>query len=106
VVAIEPVAGGALAAGGAAEASAGGVAGAAAVAEASAAGGVAAGAAAVAEESAAGAVAAASSAFFWQADTLRARAATAATEVMIRSFMDGLPWRTIPRQRDDSYTPS
>jgi hypothetical protein len=81
-----------LDAAGAAEASAGGVAGAAAVAEASAAGGVAAGAAAVAEESAAGVLAAeASSAFFWQADRLRARAATAATEVMIRSFMDCSP---------------
>jgi hypothetical protein len=81
-----------------AEASAGGAAGAAAVAEASAAGGVEAVDAAV-EESAAGALVEASSAFFWQADRLRARAATAATEVMIRTFMDCSPGGLSPDNR-------
>jgi hypothetical protein len=43
------------------------------------------------------------SVFFWQAATPRARTAAAATEVTIRSFMELLPWRTIPR-RGESYT--
>jgi hypothetical protein len=40
-----------------------------------------------------------SSAFFWQADRLAARTAAAATEVMIRSFIDGSPGGLSPRQR-------
>ena len=97
---------GAAAAGAAAASAAGAAAG--AVAEASAAGGVAA-AGAAAAESAAGVVAAASSAFFWQADRLSARAPAMATEVMIRSFMELLPWRTMedyPPTMGDSYTAS
>jgi hypothetical protein len=33
------------------------------------------------------------SSFFWQAARVRARPATTAAEVMIRSFMERLPWR-------------
>jgi hypothetical protein len=87
-----------------AEASAGA---AGAVAEASAAGGVA--AAGAAESVAVVVVVAVSSAFFWQADRLRARPAARATEVMIRSFMELLPWRTMeddPPTMGDSYTAS
>jgi hypothetical protein len=110
---IEPVAGAAaggvvvvvvVAAG--AEASAGAVV--VVVAEASAAGGV---VAAGAAESVAVVVVvvAASSAFLAQADRLRARPAATATEVMIRMFMELLPWRTMeddPPTMDDSYTGS
>ena len=54
-------------------------------------------------------VVAASSAFLAQAERLRARPAATATEVMIRRFMELLPWRTMeddPPTMGDSYTAS
>ena len=80
-----------------------------AVAEASAAGGVAAAGAAAESVAVVVVVVAASSAFLAQAERLRARPAATATEVMIRRFMELLPWRTMeddPPTMGDSYTAS
>jgi hypothetical protein len=96
---IVPVAGAAAGAAGALASAAGGVVVVVvvdgAVAEASAAGGVAAAGAAAESVAVVVVVEAASSAFFWQAERLRARPAATATEVMIRMFMERLPWRTM-----------